>query len=382
MQHLRRHCSLGLCALAVFLFLGAGAARGQSAASDTQSHLQCPDPKFPLTPLQAAGCYYGDLYLRNTSYDIAAIVCLKDDVRPCRLHELIERLGKMKKRCVTEAADDIAEVTKALIWRQEISETVLTASLQVDGFLAEVDSESARIRAAHDGLTDQRDKAVGHSTLWTNLGTGGGAVGSALALGSQMAMTAGGWVGAVSGGVGTLFSFLGYHQAAGPKGCFPEYKRDSKSKDAPCDDLKKPIKTMLDKDKDPCGESGSNGYGCSPSMLSFFLFKIDPGFHSIPDPIVKTYLTDRRSGLMGQWGIDQSQINALTNPGDNTIVKKEDQPIEALITRNESRRKLSIDDLTDRANKLADLRAVASILNRDLSRLTEDLATGLRCKLQ
>jgi hypothetical protein len=57
----------------------------------------------------------------------------------------------------------------------------------------------------------------------------------------------------------------------------------------------------------------------------------------------------------------------------------DDQKIERLITRNTDPRKLSIDDLTDRANKLADVGAVVSRLNRDLSRLANDLAKGLRC---
>ena len=55
------------------------------------------------------------------------------------------------------------------------------------------------------------------------------------------------------------------------------------------------------------------------------------------------------------------------------------QAKEALFTTNRSPSKLSIDDLTNRANKLADLRSVVARMNRDLSRLMEDLATGLQC---
>jgi hypothetical protein len=247
--------------------------------------------------------------------------------------------------------DDRCETlaTKALILRQEITDTILTASLQVDGFLSEIDSETAQIRAVHDRLSDRRDAAVGRSNLGSAIGTGGGAVGSALALGAHTVVTVGSWVGAVSGAIGAVYGFRGYFQAKGPKGCFPGVTEK-------CADLKDPVE-VADIPKDSC-----QGQRCSPSMLSYLLINKDPGFHSQYDPVIQAYLRTHSQALTEQWDV-------------------EGQKIDALIARNTDPRRLSIEDLTDRANKLAEVRAVVSRAKRDLSRLTEDLGEGLRCSL-
>jgi len=277
---------------------------------------------------------------------------------------------------------------------QEITEMVLTASLQVDGFLAEIDSETAHIRAVKDSLTARQTTAINRSSLGNDTGTGGGAAGSALALAAKTAMTVGSWVGAVSGGFGAGFGFLNYYETArSPKGCFPDYNPDYNShRNSECSDLKEPVTLKIDpvhnpKDKDPCDSANKSKpnqfpHGCSPSMLSYLLFQIDPGFHSEYDQTIDTYLDRNRKELGEEWGGD-TELGKLVKlskdaPKDNL---ENDPEIERLITRNNSRRKLSIDDLTDRQNKLADVRAVASRINRDLSRLTDDLARGLRCPL-
>jgi hypothetical protein len=160
MQYVRRHGQLRLCALVVCLLLGARPTQGQ-----------------PATDAQSAECPVGEICLKDTSDDIARKVCYP---RSLCVSDLIEKLGAMKPEARCDPRDP--QATEALILRQQITEMVLTASLQVDGFLAEIDSETAEIRAVHDQLTDQRDKAVRRSTLGSAIGTGGGAVGSALAL--------------------------------------------------------------------------------------------------------------------------------------------------------------------------------------------------------
>jgi hypothetical protein len=362
MQYLRWRAQFGFCALVICLFLGTRSARGESA----QDQLPACDPFLSHEALQD-GCHYGNIILKETSFDVAQMVFSKDDskkpAKTIELTELIQRLGALdpKERCGTQA-------TKALLLRQEIAEMVSTASLEVHGYVAEIDSESGKIREVHDSLSDRRDRAVGISTLGSAGGTGGGAVGSALALGTEAAMTAGSWVGAVAGGVGTLFSFLGYYQAKGPRGCFPATTKD-------CPDLKKPvilIDRSNDKHKDDCTVDN-----CSPSLLSYFLFKMDPGFHSAPDSIVDKYLDSHRRQLNGLWGFKDNTIEELKATHQ---VSKDDKAMETLITTNTAPRKLSIDDLTDRANKLADVRTVVSRMNRDLSRLMDDLAKNLRCE--
>jgi hypothetical protein len=179
MRYLRPHYQLGFCALLVCLFLGARPARGQSAA---------PDPQ-PQCPGEAPGCVFcGSLLLTKTANEVAQAVCLYDDIRDRHkpgdpttcLPKLITDLGTLKDPCDTQA-------TKTLTLRQKIADMILTVSLQVDGFLAEVDSETAHIRAVHDSLTDRQSAATRRSSLGANAGTGGGAVGSALALGAKTA---------------------------------------------------------------------------------------------------------------------------------------------------------------------------------------------------
>jgi len=305
-----------------------------------------------------------------------------------------------------------ARATQALILRQEISEMVLTASLQVEGFLSEIDNETAEIRAVHDELTDRRDTAVGHSALASAIASGGGAIGSALSLVGDAAGTVGDYVGAVSGAAGAVFGFLSYFQQRGPRGCFPDLRRNPKEKDQ-CDKLKDENVPI------PCRDTASNGgedacksgkgpkfcrcdsenppSGCSPRMLYQLFCPVregKTGFHSDYDHVINAYLGDgpqsRRGSLIQTWATpiieqakkegdgkaEQDKKETDLNPNELLRTKK-----PFLFTSNRDPRKLSIDELTERANRLADLRAVVSLMNRDLGRLTEDLATDLQCPL-
>ena len=389
MRFLQRGAQLRLTVLVFYLLLKNVPILGQSTLS--------------APPEQCTSI--GILCLRKPSLDAAREVCSEihrndgENVvtygEPARCaFDLIARLGSIPKRARCEPPYDRG--TEALILRQEISEMVQTASLQVQGILAEIDSETAKIRAVHDDLSDRRDRAVSISTLGGAIGTGGGAVGSSLALASKTAM-AGNWVGAVFGGVGTVFSFLGYQQQRGPKGCFPQVGKDPNHCQPvnPCD--------LTTQQQEPTSGSiapaqkKSLPQGCSPTMLYHLVFPqanvdADVGFHSGYEPSIDNYLNDdqRRETLVQPWVQQaQDQANAekkkkktKTNPNDpvknspNYVLKTE-EPF--LFASGKNPFKLSIDDLDGRAKKLADLRAVVARMNRDLGRLTEDLAAGLQC---
>ncbi len=365
MQYLQRNYQFSICALVLCLFLGARPARGQSAAADAQFQPQpqpeCPEPgafgEENSDPAEGF-CYYGNLRLRNTSLKIANDVCLPDDPadpehqgtgRKHCLPALLTKLGKMSEddRCKAKAIS-------ALILREDITERILTASLQVDGFLAEIDSESNRIRAVKDSLTDRQSNAINHSSLGSDVGTGGGAVGSALALGANTAATVGSWLGAVSGISGAAFGFYNYFATArSPKGCFPD---NPKNTNASC----KPL---------VCPNHGIADRTCSPAMLVDLFPGASSGtalFHSDYDPVIENYLQREKERLIKDW---------TPTPKDS---KKVSFPPRYLTFSNDDPHKLSIDELTDRQNKLSDLRAVVARANRDLSRLSEDLAWGLR----
>jgi hypothetical protein len=378
MPHVGHRFSLTVIALFFSLLLTAniGIAEGPDAAT----RFQCE----PEKPHQMGK----DLCLSDTAFEIAQEVCSKNkndlsNAPKICVSDLIEMLGQMEPadRCCAQA-------THALLLRQEISEMILTASLQVDGFQSEIDSEIAQIRAVRDELASRRDKAVSHSTFAGAIGTGGGAVGSALALGSAAVATAGSWVGAIFGGVGAVFSFIGYFQQAGPQGCFPDLSTDPNQK-KPCSKLDKKSDLTCPSlnlgSDNPCTNANLNQpIGCSPHML-LQLFCPDVVasaktqdarawlYHSGYDYAIQRYLAapspehtfSRGATLVQSWAYAAFESNGHVN---NSLISGNTDPL-----------KLSIDDLNDRANKLADLRTIVARMNRDLGRLTEDLATGLRC---
>jgi hypothetical protein len=116
-------------------------------------------------------------------------------------------------------------------------------------------------------------------------------------------------------------------------------------------------------------------------------------FHSKYDPAIKAYLNgmppgeteSRRETLLKPWREEADEMeknwkkknNAKEDPSRPNAAILREEPF--LFTSNTDPRKLAIDDLTNRTNKLADLPALVSRMNRDLSRLTEDLAMGVRC---
>ena len=346
--------SRGFLPILAFLLFAASPIRSQlpPAPSETES----PQPPSPPQCESAEGaasewCDLGDLHLRHTSYVIAQDICSSDlqqaSGREHCLLPLLRKLGNMPEadRCGTRKLDE-------LLLRQRLTSMILTASLEVDGFLGQVDSESNHLREVKDQLTARQNAAINRSTFGNDIGTGGGAVGSALALGAKTA-TAGSWVGAVFGGIGAVFGFVGYSQSSkSPKGCFPA------SSDGACVPFQCPRDAPADR-------------GCSPSMLYHLFHQPDRAakpedqpFHSNYDPVIQKYLDKRNDQLMEGW----KEKGHAEFPAD-TVAK--------LTAFHRTPMKLSIDDLTDRQNKLSDLRALVARINRDLSRLSDDLATGL-----
>jgi len=352
-----------ISALAFLLCLLASLSEGQSTSVPPSPECNHDFPKF---------------YTSQTSCDMAQIVCLDGFGKTC-VDNLISKLGKMTDRCGTQAM-------QALLLRQQIMEMLQNASLQVDGFLSEVDSETGHVRAVRNELADRRDAAVGRSNLGSAVGTAGGGLGSALNLGSAAVNTAGNWVSASFGGVGAVFGFLGYFQQSGPMGCFPDLREkpgEKETKDQ-CPKLEAgktespPAATgkrCRPWPKDQLCESDTPPHGCSPRMLYALAFpdcNEEAGFHSSYDDLINKYLKahapgkrlSRRATLMHSWGLDdQAKLEAQQD----------------LFTSNIAPRKLSISNLDDRANKLADLRWRVALMHRDLGMLTHDLAVALQC---
>ena len=104
---------------------------------------------------------------------------------------------------------------EALVLRQEITESVLSVSLEVDGVIAEIDSEIAQASEVRAYLESRRDRALGINAI-AGIFTGGGmGVASSLLQLGQSTNKLGNSVGAASGGISVVLSALGIRQQHG-----------------------------------------------------------------------------------------------------------------------------------------------------------------------
>jgi len=241
---------------------------------------------------------------------------------------LLERLGRLP-----EDERRAAMTLEALALREQILEGIIAASLEVDGVMAEIDSEMAQAREVRAYLESRRDRRIGVNTI-ANLVTGGG-VGVFGQLLQIKNSTAGNIVGAAAGGASTFLSVLALRQLQG----------------------------------------GRQSLGIAPNMLAK-LFDRKPEFHSDYPEAVWRYLnspppTDagtesRRERLIREW----ISIGRVC-PG---CTAKAQSRIDLLTSGISAQRGQTIDLLADREVMLADLRSQLSLMKRDLGRL----ATALR----
>jgi hypothetical protein len=219
---------------------------------------------------------------------------------------------------------------EALSLRQQITESVISAGLEVDGLLSEIDSELAEISVVRSKLEDRRDRALAISNLATIVAGGAtGVIGTALQF-SDGTSKAGNIIGVTGGAVSTLLSLIGLRQQRGAT--------------APL--------------------------GVAPNMLAK-LFDRPAEFHSEYPEEIWAYLNaapptepgdgTRRERLIKQW-VDSGRIEA----GDT---KKAHHKIEQLTSGVSDQRPVAIDLLNDRAAMLADVRVRVALMKRDLSKL-------------
>ena len=225
---------------------------------------------------------------------------------------------------------------EALSLRQQITETVVSASLEIDGTVAEIDSELGQIAAVRSVLEARRDRALAIGTI-ANIVAGGatGVLGTALQFKDTTAK-AGNIIGVAGGGVATFLSVIGIRQQRG----------------------------------------GKQALGIAPNMLAK-IFDRPAEFHSEYPEEIWTYLNaiaptetsneTRRAQLLKQWTAT-GRIDDVTSPKS---IKK----LELLTSGVSQQRKLSLDLLADRAAMLNDVRAKISLMKRDLSKLMLALRT-------
>src|SRR5215470_1283567 len=248
--------------------------------------------------------------------------------RTIRVVPLIERFYDLPERDRGMGGGVMS--LEAMSLRQQITESVVSAGLEVDGLVTEIDSELAEIGVVRAQLEDRRDRALAIGNLATIVAGGAtGVIGTAMQF-SDGTSKAGNVIGVAGGAVSTVLSLVGLRQQRG----------------------------------------GKLPLGVAPNMLAKLLDR-PTEFHSDYPEEVWTYLNSapptepgdgtRRERLIKQW-TDTGRLE----PGDT---RKAQHKLELLTSAASDQRPLTIDLLNDRAAMLADLRARVALMKRDLSKL-------------
>ena len=215
-----------------------------------------------------------------------------------------------------------------LLWlHQYISERVMSASLQVDATIAQIDNEIARANEVRGFLSDRRDRTVTRANLLSALIGGGlGATSSGLQLSSSLTRPAAG-VGIAAGAFSSGIAIIGIHAQPGRdqplRLQLQHARRDLRSPHAPRQPLSpKPSWTFLQPDRS----------------------------HNTPSDLT------RKQQILQTW-VNVKRIDSLA---DST-------KIDHVTSQPSDLYKLTIDDLEDRAAMLQDVRARISFLKRELA---------------
>jgi len=299
-------------------------------------------PLYLAWRLPSPGQVFGQEWADPTSAQpvLAQGSSVKSEVSPGALEmarllgiePLGERLIELRNSTETIQGDSVQNEQFRL--RQEITEAVMTASLEVDGVFSEIDYEIAQVNEALVILESRRDHALAVNTIANFLTAGGMGIASSLLQMHENTAILGNAIGASSGGLSILLSVVGIHQQRGGR--------------------RAPVN--------------------SPNMLAR-IFDREPEFHSEYPEIVWAYLNavppnvggteTRRQQLIREW----TEEGRLGKPDSAATCQK----IEYLASGRSSGKALSIDLLLDRAAMLQDVRAQTSLMKRDLSRLMATL---------
>ena len=252
-------------------------------------------------------------------------------MRTARIVRVLPELRELIN--LTRSQTDPSKLTPL---RQNILEKVVSASLQVDATIAQIDNEIAQSNEVRGYLSDKRDKAVNRANL-LSIVTGGtlGATSEGLQLPSGQ-NKASSIVGITAGVVSSSLAISGIRAQKG----------------------------------------GTRLFDFNSNMLAGLFDRSTLG-DSRYDPIVWSFLNDvaptDQDGLTRKLRLIQTWITLKridlpsTSAGKNKIDRVASQPSEKVL--------LTIDDLEDRAAMLADVRAKVSFLKRDLAALLSSLPT-------
>lgn len=237
------------------------------------------------------------------------------------------------------SADGSRVSLESLAVRQEITERVLSTSLDIDSVNAVIDSEVEQIRGIRADLQAKRDKTQNIINVASIL-TGGvaGAITSAMQF-KPSTVNLGNGIGVAGGAGSVVLSILGMRLRGGRK-----------------------------------------SLGNSPRMLARFFGRQPDATEAIPSGYPEGVwahlnsaepsqpnMTTRREQLIAKWR-SEGRINQ-----DGS--QKGERRIEAMSSNISQLRKLSINDMSDRVTMLLDVRATVSLMKRGLSEILRELST-------
>ena len=241
---------------------------------------------------------------------------------------LVKRVRFLATECTPAGGITFEELSM----RQQITEAILAASLDVDEVIAEIGYEQAQITETRQALSDAKTNKVNTLTLaGIIIGSGSSAVGNAMGFGNST-VRAGLWVQVVGGVGGLVLSILALR------------------------------------------EQGGKAYlGVAPNMLAP-LFGRESEISSVYPQDVWSYLNtvpaaDPRihepwkDELISEW-VKQDRIGAPAAPASQAKIDRMTSGINNHV-------RLSIGDLSDRNAMLSDVRSRVSLMNRDLRDLTK-----------
>ena len=253
------------------------------------------------------------------------------------ISQLISNARLMHTQTPCESAATVEELSM----RQDILETVVATSFEVDGVLAELNNERANLSELSTVLQARRDRAVNLTNIAGLItGTGLGVAVNAMQFSSSTA-NVGNSLGVGSGIGSTVLSIIGIRQQRGPQRSVGR------------------IPNML-----------APLFARQPALNSYYPQEVLEYLRSVP-PGEGIDSGSRLDQLMAEW----RQVGRLGPPGS----AETDQKITRLTSSLDDKTKLSIDDLSDRMAMLADVSGRVALMKRDLAVLMLSVRAERRC---
>ncbi len=253
------------------------------------------------------------------------------------ISQLISNARLMHTQTPCESAATVEELSM----RQDILETVVATSFEVDGVLAELNNERANLSELSTVLQARRDRAVNLTNIAGLItGTGLGVAVNAMQFSSSTA-NVGNSLGVGSGIGSTVLSIIGIRQQRGPQRSVGR------------------IPNML-----------APLFARQPALNSYYPQEVLEYLRSVP-PGEGIDSGSRLDQLMAEW----RQVGRLGLPGS----AETDQKITRLTSSLDDKTKLSIDDLSDRMAMLADVSGRVALMKRDLAVLMLSVRAERRC---